>query len=723
MNSDPTSFQRIRELFDRAADLTGEERESVLRQAEKSHPGEVARVRNLLLADDLDEGILAVPWVHQDTPIVGTRIDAYILESRLGEGGMGEVWLANQLEPVKRKVAIKMIKPGMDTRQVIARFNSERQILARLSHPCIAQVFDAGITEQGRPYFVMEYIDGVSIDTFCEEQQLEPNDRLRLIQRVCEGVQHAHDKAVLHRDLKPSNILITADGDRWMPKIIDFGISKALTPEAGGKFTLTEFGKPVGTPEYMSPEQCEHGAHDVDTRTDVYALGVVLYRLLTGRLPGGPETGVARPSQFVRELSGDLDWIVLKALADEPDHRYPSPRDLSLDIDRFLESRPVIARAPTLGYLAARYFRRHRFGVSVAALLAVVTISGFMATSMSLKRALEAESLAVQEAVTAEQALNFLVGLFHAGDPEEGLGAAANPLEMVELGAQRLEDSEFSDPLVKARLGQVIGEVYLQLGEHLPARALLLETLESQWELLGPEHASTLRTRELLAFSYWAFGPLMHAEAHQRAVWLARTHQLGVNHESTLAAGRFLAEIQERSGRLDEAEALSREIKSRAESALGPQHPVTLATAGTLAEILYNRGELASAEIEIRAVIEAQTSVHGPDHLATAESELTLAAVLIRRGMAFQAEAILDRIMTQARRRFGEDHKAVYRLQAAYGDLRLSQGRPDEALGYYKDSLGGFQRLLDPEHPDVAGANAKVAQAQKMIDRRPSLTP
>ncbi|HSN72938.1 MAG TPA: serine/threonine-protein kinase, partial [Steroidobacteraceae bacterium] len=357
----PEEFTRLRSIFDAAAELDAEQRERFLADEASRNPEIVVRVRRLLgaPAEPLARVEQTIASAFIATP--GSRVDRYTLLAPLGDGGMGEVWLAEQQEPIRRRVALKMIKAGMDTKQVIARFDAERQALAMLSHPAVAQVLDAGATEAGRPYFVMEYVEGAQIDRYCDRKQLDVRKRLRLFQRVCAGVQHAHDRTIIHRDLKPSNVLVTEVRGEALPKIIDFGIAKALARDASPSIDVTQLGEVVGTPDYMSPEQLARGRAAVDTRSDVYSLGVILYELLTGSRPFARSSGrdrvsttmagsvradppppseslrrsrtgediarsrQARPSELVEQLRGDLDWIVLKAVAADPQRRYRSP--------------------------------------------------------------------------------------------------------------------------------------------------------------------------------------------------------------------------------------------------------------------------------------------------------------------------------------------------------------------------------------------------------------
>ncbi|HUC74720.1 MAG TPA: serine/threonine-protein kinase, partial [Vicinamibacterales bacterium] len=392
----------------------------------------------------------SAPLDHDVTRIEARRvagaetIGPYRLLTRVGEGGMGEVWLAEQTRPLRRQVALKIIKAGMDTAYVVSRFEAERQALAMMDHPAIAKVFDAGVTPKGRPYFVLEYVRGEPITTYCARQRLSTDDRLDLFLQVCDGVQHAHQKGIIHRDLKPSNILVTLLDGRPVPKIIDFGVAKAIAQPLTDRTLYTELGTLIGTPEYMSPEQAEMTGLDIDTRTDVYALGVVLYELLTGVLPldakGLREKGLdeirrtirdvdpPRPSVRVtmvestgtqstlgvdavttrRELRGDLDWITMRALEKDRTRRYGSAAELASDVRRHLSHLPVVAGPPSALYRTRKFVRRHRVGVAVAATLVGLLVAFATTTAIQAARIARERDRASQEAAIATTVNDFL---------------------------------------------------------------------------------------------------------------------------------------------------------------------------------------------------------------------------------------------------------------------------------------------------------------------------
>jgi serine/threonine protein kinase len=385
-----------------------------------------AEVESLITAHLTDEAFMDSPagplWGETRREVAGDSIGRYRLLRNIGEGGFGTVFLAEQTQPVKRQVALKVIKPGMDSKEIIARFEAERQALALMDHPHIAKVHDAGTTDAGRPFFVMELVDGAPVTKFCAEQQLAIRERLELFTDICAAIQHAHQKGIIHRDLKPSNILVLPHDGKAVVKVIDFGIAKAIGLELTEKAILTQQDRMIGTPQYMSPEQAERDSRAVDTRSDIYSLGAILYELLTGRTPldadqlrhagygemrrlirevippkpsacltgALPPTGT--PGISSRALRGDLDWIVLKALEKDPSRRYESAAAMAEDLQRFLHFKPVEARPPSMAYLMRRFTRRHRGPVIAGCALLLVLVMGAVGTTIGMKHALDAKT-------------------------------------------------------------------------------------------------------------------------------------------------------------------------------------------------------------------------------------------------------------------------------------------------------------------------------------------
>jgi len=456
---------------------------------------------------------------------IGRQIGNYQLLELIGEGGMGEVYRAEQTHPIRRQVAIKIIKMGMDTAEFTDRFESERQALALMDHPYIAKVFDAGATERGRPFIVMEYVQGVPISRYCNDLKMGLRDRLQLFIHVCEGIQHAHQKAIIHRDIKPSNVLVTSEnGDVW-PKIIDFGVTKALEQKLTEHTIQTAMGQIMGTPEYMSPEQADLAESHIDTRTDIYLLGELLYILLTGVPPFDPEQLKAqglhamlyqirsidppRPSQRLASLEegleefaadrgttgnkligavqGDLDWITMRALEKEQDQRYQTSHALIAEIHRYLNDEPVLAGPPSTSYRVQKFVKRNRAGVIAAALILTTLVLGVTGTTVGLVKSKVAEARAKTEAETAHQVSEFMVGLFEVSDPGEALGNTITARQILDEGVKRIETGLADQPETQARLMNTMGRVYKELGLYREARPLLEQSLGTMVNLGAEE--------------------------------------------------------------------------------------------------------------------------------------------------------------------------------------------------------------------------------------------
>ncbi len=437
-------YERIEKLYRQAIELDPPQREAFLERQCEADAELVAQVRSLLRQEGTPTEALVGAVAHTQVDVQATvrsAVGTYRILEPIGEGGFAVVYLAEQERPLRRRVALKVIKPGMDSKQVIGRFEAERQALALLDHPNVAKVLDAGATDAGGPYFVMEYVPGIPITTYCDRETLSIEERLGLFQQVCRGVQHAHQKAILHRDLKPGNVLVMSLDGKATAKIIDFGVAKATAQRLTELTLYTEVGQIVGTPEYMSPEQVEATAVDIDTRADVYSLGVLLYELLTGHVPFDPQTlrraGHAEMQRIIREvdpprpstrflslgdestllaqrrqtdlrtllsqLRGDLDWITMKALAKERARRYGSASDLAADLYRYLRHVPVEARPPSAVYLAKKFLRRNRAPVTAAAMVVVALVAGLSWALVERARAEEAAQTARAEAERADR--------------------------------------------------------------------------------------------------------------------------------------------------------------------------------------------------------------------------------------------------------------------------------------------------------------------------------
>jgi non-specific serine/threonine protein kinase/serine/threonine-protein kinase len=634
-----------------------------------------------------EEPAFATRTISSTESGAGTVIGPYHLLQRIGEGGMGEVWLADQKQPVRRRVAVKLIKAGMDTREVVARFESERQALALMDHPAIAKVFDAGSTPEGRPYFVMEYVAGIPITDYCDKHKLSTRQRLELFILVCDGVQHAHQKAIIHRDLKPSNILVSEVDGKPMPRIIDFGVAKATSQRLSAGTMYTRVGSIVGTLGYMSPEQADSAGEDIDTRTDVYSLGVVLYELLVGALPfdfnklaydeilrrlreedaprpssklrtlGGESAVTAQNraadvSALTRQLRGDADAIALKALEKDRARRYATPAELASDLGRYLRNEPVTARPASAGYRARKYVRRHRLGVAVAG-AGVLLLAGFaIAQTVELRRIL-------RERDRADRITQFMTGMFKVSNPSEARGSAVTAREILDKASKDVGTGLNNDPELQAKMMYTMADTYFGLGLYSRAQSLLEGALEIQRRVLGPDHRETLASMSLLA------------ETLMREVHLADGEKLA----------RQALEIQRR--------------------VLGQENPDTLLSMLRLANTLHTEGRYAESEQLYRATLDIQRRVLGPEHLDTLTSMQNLAGSLLYQHRYGEAEKLYREALDIQRRVLGPEHPNALVSMRNLAVTLDHEGRYSEAAQLFRETLDIQRRVLGPEHPST----------------------
>jgi serine/threonine protein kinase len=585
----PEKWDRVKELFTMALERDAEERSSFLRQACAGDDSLRTEIESLLSSFDgaatfLEDCPAADLLSAQSRAIAGRRIGAYRIIREIGQGGMAVVYLGERADQNYRKqVAIKMVKPGIGTEQVLQRFRNERQTLAALDHSNIVKLLDGGSSEDGSPYLVMEYVEGLPIDRYCDLNKLSIDDRLRLFRNVCSAVQYAHQNLVIHRDLKPGNILITKEG---LPRLLDFGIAKLLNPECWQTPLVTRIdGRPM-TPEYASPEQMR--GDPVTSATDIYSLGVLLYEILTGRRPyqvadsswreierlvcesepprpstrvstdregvkATAEMRMAEPKQLVRLLRGDLDWITMKALEKDPGRRYATASELSADIGRYLSHEPVLARPASATYRARKYVRRHPVGVTVAAGL-VLLLAGFAGTqSIQLHRI-------TRERDRANRVTGFMEGMFKVSDPSEARGNSITAREVLDKASKDIDAGLAQDPELQAQMMHVMGDVYKDLGLFPRARLLFERSADIRRRVLGPENADTLRSIDDLAWILNQEGHAAEAEKLQRETVDTRRRVFGSQNLDTLKSMSNLAWTLDREGQYAEAEKLDREV-------------------------------------------------------------------------------------------------------------------------------------------------------------------
>jgi eukaryotic-like serine/threonine-protein kinase len=683
------------------------------------------------------------------------QIGPYRLLQLLGEGGMGEVWLAEQKIPIHRTVALKLIKTGMDTKAVVARFESERQALALMDHPNIARVFDAGSTPEGRPYFVMEYVPGLPLTEYCDKRRLTLKERLEIFIQVCDGVQHAHQKAVIHRDLKPSNVLVVEQDNKAVPKIIDFGLAKATGQRLTDKTMFTQLGVMMGTPEYMSPEQADQREQNIDTRTDVYSLGVILYLLLAGVLPFetkalrasgledvlraireqeplkpstrirslGPDTAASaekrkeEPRSFARHLQGELDWITMKALEKDRARRYGSPAELAADIAHYLRHEPVLAHPPSAGYRASKFVRRHRFGVAAAASAVVLLIAFAAAMAIQARRIARERDRANRQAEAEQRVAEFMTNMFKVSDPSEARGNTITAREILDKASKDIENQLTKDPELQAQMMGVMGRVYLELGLFSRAQALLQRAWDIRTRDLGPGNPETLKDATELAWTLMREGQYTQAEKVGREALDTSRHALGPEHPITIGLMIDLTFILSEEGRFAEAETIGQETVNIANRVLGPEAPNTLAAMSNLASVLSREGRYDESEKINRELLEVRRRVLGPEHPDTLIIMNNLATDLEEEGKYSEAEEINRETLDIRRRVLGPEHPLTLSSMSNLADVLGDDGKYPEAERIDRETLEIRNRVLGPENPDTLTSMDNLAYVLYHEDR------
>jgi eukaryotic-like serine/threonine-protein kinase len=713
-------WERTKQILEEALRLASERRLAYLDSVCGSDRELRAEVESLIAShEEAGSQFLAVAAselmltssLDPPTAPVNRVIGRYRLVEELGRGGMGQVWLAEQTTPLKRQVALKLIKGGMFDPSAIRRFQSERQSLAIMDHPSIAKVFDAGATPDGQPYFVMEYVPGLPITDYCDQRKLKIHERLDLFTKACEGVQHAHQKAIIHRDLKPANILIVEVDGKPMPRIIDFGVAKITTSQVEGDTLFTQIGSFLGTPGYMSPEQANPDGQDVDTRTDVYSLGVVLYVLLTGFLPFDtkprqkqslhellrqmreedpprPSTKIAwkkqsstataemrgtAPNQLVSLLRGDLDWITMKALEKERERRYGTPSELATDIRHYLRNEPVMARPAGAGYRLQKYVRRHRLWVSVAAVISTLLVTFAVVQALQLRRI-------TRERDRADRIAEFTTGIFKVSDPSERVGLVVTAGELLDKASKDIDTGLAKDPELQARMMKVMGTAYSNLGLHQRAQSLFEHSIQIDSSAMGPENPETLNAMKLLAWSLFQQGQLAEAERLQRRVLEIQRRVLGPENLDTLDSMGDLAMIVGEAGNLAEAEKLNREELEKKKHLLGPEASNTLVAMDNLATVLARESQLAEAEKLEQETLEIQLRVFGSENLRAISSMINLAGIQMDEGRYEEAEKGFRQALDLEKRVLGPDQPETALTMYNLACILAQRGQSDEAL-------------------------------------------
>ena len=705
----------------------------------------------------------------------------YRLLDRIGEGGFGTVYRARQIKPVQRDVALKLIKLGMDTRGVIARFEAERQVLALMDHPGVAKVFDAGSTPQGRPFFAMELVAGEPIARFCENLQLSVPQRLELFIQVCQAVAHAHTKGIIHRDLKPSNVLVSLQDGAPLPKVIDFGIAKATGAELSQSTLQTEPRQLLGTPEYMSPEQAIGGGIDVDTRTDVYSLGVLLYELLTGSAPFDSKrlrgASVAEVQQIIaheeppcpstrlsstsadgsgpghralahrtRQLRGDLDWIVMKAMEKDRARRYESVSALAADVRRHLNHEPVEASPPSITYRLGKLARRHTGllvaggAVGCAVLLGLTTTTiGFLQARSEAQRAHKAEQDAIgqrnmalaaqQDALMArdesEEVVGFLVDMLAAADPGM-MGRDVTVRQVLDQASAELGDRFASRPLVEARLQDVMGRTYQGLGFYQQAEEHLIAALEAR-KVAGADEAQVLLATSRLGVIHHLRGRTAEGRRMIEGALASAEASLGPEHDVTLTLRGNLGTMLRAQGMLAEAEQILRESLARVTARFGPDSARTASTKHNLALLLQESQRFEEAMPLTMEVVNARRRMYGSGHPQTIVALQNLAGLLGQTGRAAEGRRMLEGILRVSREKLGADHPRTISIERNLAVSYLNAGEPQKALAPAQHAAAVNARIHGSDSPaalhstmvlaTVLRANGQLEEAQQSLEQ------
>ena len=711
-------FHEARGLFVAAAAKEGTERSQFLDESCEGDAELRAEVEELLrFHDAATDGRSEFPTPLDPAaflPEPPERIGPYRILQKIGTGGMGEVYEAQQEKPLRRRVAVKIIKWGMDTEQVVARFESERQALALMDHPNVARVFDAGATEQGRPFFAMEFVKGVPITDFCDSHRLPLRDRLALFIQACRGVQHAHQRGIIHRDIKPSNILVTDQDGLATPKIIDFGVAKATSQQLTEQTVFTELGQWIGTPEYMSPEQAGMTGFDIDTRTDVYSLGVLLYELMVGVQPFDPDelrnsgfdemrrkireqdpprpstrvsaTGKASPkmaerlrvdpSTLARMLRGDLDWIAMKALEKDRNRRYESPADFADDVERYLTDQPVFASPPSAVYRLRKFGRRNRLAVIAGALVSVAVVAGILGTTAGWVRA-------TREADAARRVSNVMVNMYGDLNPNIMGGGVTTPDEILNRAVERVELELGDDPLVQARLMTTLGHVFKDRGNYEHARPLLERSLEIRREQIGELNPDYAMSISVLGDLYSQMGDFESAQRlHEQALSIRR-QVLGPNHQTVGWSLRSLGHVHRSLGDFPSARSSFQESVEILENAVGRGHYDVSITLHSQALLAVDEGDLELARRLLERCLTIRERELDPEHPEVAVCLVDYARLLFRLGEPERPKAMTARALAIYESTFGANHLNTVLVVGQLAVLEFANGDLDAAVSLH----------------------------------------
>ncbi|MCH8252179.1 MAG: serine/threonine protein kinase [Planctomycetes bacterium] len=760
MRSD--KWHRVRELFESVCDLDSKERAARLDEACDGDAELRAEIESLIHAHHDVPGFFQTPgmgsaaeWFPAEDAAsrVGEQVGAYRLERLIASGGMGTVYEAVRTDgEYEKTVAIKLINPGMVSRDMLRRFRIERQALAKLDHPYIGRLLDGGVASDDAPYLVMEYIDGVPIDVHCDAARFTLPKRLELFRKVCMAVHYAHQRLVVHRDIKPTNILVMPDGT---PKLLDFGIAKILQTDLAGRGAdVTTTRVRSFTPDVASPEQIRGDV--VTTAVDIYSLGVVLYTLLAGhrpycldnrtlseiekivceQIPPRPSTAVVHtedvlgcdgqirrtidpvtvstargttPLRLRRRLRGELDNIVMMAMRQEPQRRYGSAEQFANDIDCYLRGMPIAAGRDTIRYRFAKLVKRNKIATAATAVAVLSVVVGLISTTWQAREAHIQRDIAQANQFRAEKVSEFLTDLFAVSDPDKAPGEMPTARDLLDEGARRIDTELADEPIVRAGLMQTMGVAFMNLGVYDRAETLLQETLTIVRRELGPVHHHITTALIDLALVRTKTGDYESAEALEREALTMLRSIYGETHEAIAQCFNNLGTLLHRTGKLDEAEPLLRDALDMRKELLGDDDPKTATTRNNLAGVLFSTGDYDGAEALLREALAASRKALGDEHPGVATTLGNLALVLHANGDLDTAEKYHQQALEIRRRVLGDRHVDVANSYNNLGGINVDRGDYAAAEKYFRKALPILRAVHDDQHPAVTRQRANLA--------------
>ncbi len=757
----PEDFERVRELFLAARELDTAERadyldrtcdDSVVRKEVETLLEHQHAPNELLEHPSHLQGLrteLARAFQSTEGEPVPERIGRYAILGALGGGGMGIVYLAEQENP-RRKVALKVVRSGGTSPAMLRRFEHEASILGHLDHPGIAHIHEAGVADMQtidglsarRPFFAMEYVEGESISEFARCRKLGPSERLTLVAGICDAVHHAHQKGVIHRDLKPGNILVTAEGQS---KILDFGVARVTDADIQTVTMQTEVGQLIGTVPYMSPEQFSGISANVDTRSDIYALGVITYELLTGRLPHDvSRMTIPQAARIItdeeptsltsvnKDFRGDIDTIVSKALEKDKDRRYQSASDLAADIRRHLSDEPITARPPTTVYQLRKFARRNKalVGGTMATFMALlIGIIGMTVQAATVARqrdaARDAQQLAelreteAQRQASIAEAINAFLNddLLASVNPVTARSRDITVLEVLDNAATAIEGKFKDEPVVEAAIRLTLGQTYMSLAKFEQADTHLARSVELRVQELGDDHVDTSKALMIQGYLRIRQGRYDDAEPMFLRSLAVFRHAFGEDHEETLSAKGVLGVLYRRQGRYAEAEPLYLEVLEGRRRVLGEEHRHTLVSMNNLAILYRVQGKIAPAENLYLETLVISRRVHGDDHPDTLNVMNSLAVLYKNESRFEEAERIYLDVIERKKSRLGDEHPETLLTMRNLATLYDFEEKPEQAAELFRRVIEVSRRVLGEEHPDKLAAETGLAYAYYSLEQ------